>query len=270
MRIVLLTIAALLAACSDDHRQRPATPEPPIQFQRASVDDLAHGERMARVLGCIGCHGEDLTGEDWSEPGFGRMWSSNLTRAAARYGGAQLAAVIRSGARPDGSPLWEMPSHLFTQLTDQDMASLVAFLRSRPPAGAAHPAPLFEAGARREIAAGTFRSSVVHVAEQGRRWPPDAGSDHQLGRYIVRATCAECHRMDLGGGQPPAGQRRPDLRAVISAYDEPAFARLLSTGKAVGDREVGLMSEVARGRYAHLTTEERTAVFRYLRALPDP
>ena len=99
-------------------------------------------------------------------------------------------------------------------------------------------------------------------------WPPDAGGDHAFGRYIVRSTCAECHGMNLQGGQPNAQSRpRPDLRTVISAYDEAAFARLLRSGKAVGDREVGLMSEAARGRYLHFTDDELRAVYHYLRAL---
>jgi hypothetical protein len=35
---------------------------------------------------------------------------------------------------------------------------------------------------------------------------------------------------------------------MVAAYSLPDFRTLLRTGKALGDREVGLMSEVARGR----------------------
>jgi mono/diheme cytochrome c family protein len=127
---------------------------------------------------------------------------------------------------------------------------------------------VFEEGARREIAAGTFKSSRTQVNEEGNRWPPDAGEQHALGRYIVRATCAECHGLNLQGGQPtPEATPRPDLRAVMSAYDAPAFERLLRTGKAVGDRELKMMSDVARGRYSHLTATELNAVRNYLTAV---
>lgn len=262
--------AALLGGCGKPPAGEPAKAPPTVQFQRASTAEIAHGERLARVLGCSGCHGADLAGEDWSEPGFGRLWTANLTRAVPRYTDEQLVGVIQSGQRPDGSELWEMPSHLFTKLADDDMAALIAFLRSRPATGEAHPAPAFEEGARREIAAGKFKSSRVQVREQGNLWPPEAGAGFELGRYIVRATCAECHGMSLEGGQPhPEAVLRPDLRVVAPAYDRAAFARLLRTGKAIGNREVSLMSQVARGRYRYLTDAEVEAVHDYLLAVSD-
>ena len=269
MRLAFLLVGlGLIAACGSERANDPAPAVEAAQFQRASADLVSHGERLARVLGCFGCHGADLTGEDWSEPGFGRLWTANLTRAVPRYSDAQLAAMIRSGARPDGSELWEMPSHLFTRLTAGDMTALIAFLRSRTPVGAVHPGPLFEDAARREVAAGTFKSSRAQVNEEGGRWPPDAGEQHRLGRYIVRATCAECHGMDLQGGQPhPDAVPRPDLRIVAPAYDEAAFVRLLRNGKALGDRELSMMSGVARGRYRYFTDDELNAVRQYLLAV---
>jgi mono/diheme cytochrome c family protein len=162
-----------------------------------------------------------------------------------------------------------MPSHLFSQLTEDDMAAVIAFLRSRPPSGPDRPAPVFEEEARREMAAGIFLSSPGLVKKLGVAWPPDAGPEHALGRYVVRATCAECHGMDLRGGQPnPKATPRPDLR-MVAAYEPEAFRRLLRTGKAMGEREVGLMSEVARGRYRLLTDREVAAVYAYLRRVGE-
>jgi len=215
MRMKLALSAAMLslAGCAEQPDEGPSVP---VQFERATANLTLHGERLADVLGCAGCHGAGLAGEDWSEPGFGRLWTSNLTRAVPGYTDEQLAEVIRGGARRDRD-LWEMPSHLFTHLTADDMAALAAFLRSRPPSGEIHPAPLFEEAARREIAAGTFISSRAQVEESGSLWPPDVGDDYRLGRYIVRATCAECHGMDLRGGQPhPQATPRPDLRMVAA------------------------------------------------------
>lgn len=174
-----MVVMLCMAGCTQRAEEAPSPP--PVQFQSVAADATSHGRRLALVLGCIGCHGDDLTGEDWSEPGFGRLWTANLTRSVPRYSDAQLADVIRGGRRPDRA-LWEMPSHLFTQLTAADMAALIAFLRSRPPTGAERPAPSFEAEAREEIAAGTFTSSRAQVIEAGARWPPDAGADHALGR----------------------------------------------------------------------------------------
>lgn len=253
-----LSLVLALAACE------AAPKEAAISLTRVSDDPLVHGRRVADVLGCTGCHGADLTGRDWSEPGFGQLWTSNLSRVTTRYSDIELEQAIRGGMRPDGSELWGMPSHIFTHLSDSDMGAVIAFLRSVTPAGTDHPRPVFEAGARAEIASGLLKSAPAEVREQGETWPPDLGAEHGLGRYIARATCAECHGVDLRGGTPyPGASPRPDLR-MVAAYEPEAFQRLLRTGVAAGDRELGLMSEVSRGRFSKLTDPEVEALYRYL------
>jgi hypothetical protein len=54
---------------------------------------------------------------------------------------------------------------------------------------------------------------------------------------------------------------------MVPAYELKDFTRLLHTGIAAGDREVGLMSEVARNRFVHLTDAEVEAVRGYIVAL---
>lgn len=260
----------MLAACGKGEPAPPAAPE--VHFARVSDKPVEHGKRIAGVLGCTGCHGDDLAGQDWSDPEFAAMWTSNLSRSLPTVTDAELKAVIAGGKRPDGSALWGMPSHLFTQLSADDMAAIVSFLRSKPAVGEVHPRPLFKPLGQKEIADGLFKSAPVDVAEQGQLWPPDASTDHALGRYIVRATCAECHQMSLRGGTPyPGAEPRPDLR-IAAAYDDAAFARMLRTGIAPGERKLKLMGEVARGRFSHLTDAEIAAVLGYLRvvAAKDP
>ena len=266
MRVLALVACTVLAGCGERQPRQAEAAEPPVQFQRAASTDVAHGERLSRVLGCSGCHGEDLAGEDWSDE-LGVLWTSNLTRAVPNYSDAQLAGVIRTGTRPDGSELWGMPSFLFTQLTADDMAALIAFLRSRPATGEAHPRPSLTEPARRAIAAGELKSSAADVREMGEQWPPHPGDTHVLGRYLARATCAECHGLDLKGREPLGpGAPPPDL-SIVSAYDRQQFEKLMRTGIAAGERELELMSGVARGRYRHFTQSELDALHAYLQAV---
>ncbi|HTU09283.1 MAG TPA: c-type cytochrome [Allosphingosinicella sp.] len=271
MRIRIAAIALLLGACGPAGRDGPANKAaeapPPVQFRQASADRLAHSERVARVLGCVGCHGEALTGNDWSAPDIVTMHSSNLSRVARRHDDAQLIAMITTGRRPDGSELWSMPSHLFTALTPDDMNSVIAFVRSKPEAGVDHPRPRFGARGQSEIDQGIWPSAAADVRTESGRWPPQAPGDHRLARYIVRATCAECHGMDLAGGRVfPGEQPRPNLR-LVAGYERDQFRRLLREGVAAGDRPLRLMAQVARGRYRHLTDAEIDALYVYLRAL---
>lgn len=265
-RWLTILLAALATSCAAAPSSDAAAP---ARFDRLSNDPVVHGERLATVLGCSGCHGAALTGKDWSEPGFARIWTSNLTHAAPRYTDAQLARAIVGGVRFDGADLWDMPSHLFTALRPDEIAAIIAFVRSRPMAGVDHPPPRLEQGALQEIADGRYRSSRAEVVRAGADGPPDLGAVFARGRYIARATCAECHGHDLRGGTPyPGAAARPDLR-IAAGYDATQFKRLLDTGVAIGERDVGLMSEVARGRYKHLTDAERDAVLAYLHRLAE-
>lgn len=259
MRGLALPVLLLLVACSAD-------PPEPVAFARLSPDPVKHGERVSTLLGCSGCHGKDLTGNDWSDE-LGRLWTANLTVSAAGHDDAQMKAMIVGGKMPDGTVLWNMPSHLFTQLADADLDAVIAYIRSRPKKGEAHPPPTFGPVLKAEMAKGKYYSADVGVAREGRAWPPDAGVEHRRARYIVRATCAECHNMDLRGGMPDlGGEARPDIR-IAASYELADFTRLLRTGTAAGNRKLGLMGEVARGRYRHFTDSEISAIHAYLKAV---
>ncbi|MBY6128859.1 cytochrome c [Qipengyuania aquimaris] len=260
--LVVLCISVSLWACSYESRAGPA-------FDRLPGGNTAHGERLSKVLGCTGCHGDDLTGEDWSSPGFATMYTGNVTRTAAKYGKDGLRTIIVEGHRPDGRDLWDMPSFLFTRLSRDDLDALTTYLVSVPAAGEVHPEPVFEKVALEEQKAGTFLSSKIDAQSKRQRTVPDAGPGHERARYMVRATCAECHQLNLRGDQQTeVSHRAPDLR-VAASYSATEFDIFLTTGKAVGDRELPMMSGVARGRYAHLTSDERKDIYSYLKALAD-
>lgn len=144
---------------------------------------------------------------------------------------------------------------------------MIAFIRSKPKTGTAHPAPAFGPLAKKEMAEVSYVSSAVLAQRHGKAWPPDAGPEHQLARYMVRATCAECHEMNLRGGTPyPGAAPRPDLR-IAASYDLGDFQHMLRTGIAPGNRKLGLMGEMARGRYGGLSDTKIAAIHAYLKAV---
>jgi hypothetical protein len=53
---------------------------------------------------------------------------------------------------------------------------------------------------------------------------------------------------------------------MAAGYSPEAFMRLLRTGKALGDRELELMSSVARSRFAYFSDDEIRLLYQYLLA----
>ena len=246
-----LALALLLAACV------PA----PAQ-QRA---DVAHGRRLATVMGCISCHGERLDGHLFEEdPTFALAYSSNLSRILPRRTDAQIAATLRTGRRPDGTVLWFMPTFAQAPLTDADMRDLIAWLRTVKPTGRDHPAIVKGPRWATALEHG-FSDSAAQATRLATRVPEDRGAATAGGRYLARIACAECHGPDLKGPRDPQPGDAPDL-AVAAAYAPADFRRLLRAGTAAGGREVGLMSQEARHRLHALTDAEIAAIHAYLSA----
>lgn len=260
---LLVALLVGLAACSAPS-DTPAAVPGPLRFELASADPVKHGERLTQVLGCSGCHGDDLTGQDWSDA-MGTLWTANLTQSAAKYSHEDLGAMIITGKRP-GRALMDMPSHLYTGLAPADVDALVAYLKSLPPKGAVHPEPSMTEEFRTMQARGEWMDSPTRVAAMRDKGAPDLGEAHAFGRFIIRATCVECHGIDLAGGKEAMedkGNPPPNLR-IVGSYSAQDFAALMRSGTAAGGREVGLMSKVARRRYANFTDAEVAAVRAYL------
>jgi cytochrome c553 len=274
-RLTLILLSLSLIACEGGRpsQTRQSSDEPvrteTHRFDRVSPDPVAHGQRLSAVLGCLGCHTPDYTGEDWSDPQLGVLWTANLTHSAAKFTEHELAVMITRGTRPDRA-LLDMPSYLFTHLHPEDLSALIHFLKSLPVTGDKHPEPTIGPQLEAEINAGTFKDSAQKVNEMEQLAPPDLGEQHALARHLLRATCAECHGMDLAGSAEALSDAppRPGL-SLVAAYSEAEFFTLMRTGKALGDRDLKLMSGVARWRYSQLTDQEIKAIYAYLLKLAE-
>ncbi len=228
--------------------------------------DLAEGERLARIGGCFGgCHGDELGGRVFfDEPRVARVVAPDLTRIAREYSDAELERVIRKGVRRDGRSVFAMPSPMYAAMADEDLAQVIAFIRSRPaldgPATEIRLGPLGRVG----VAVGEFPPLAGHIRETPPRLVP-RDDPEAWGQYLALTACSECHGHDLRGD--PAGGT-PGLQ-VAAAYPEADWMRLLREGRGLGDRELGLMSAVARSRFLHLTDSEVEILRGYLAGLGE-
>lgn len=260
---LLATLMCAVAACAPESRQDGTSSEPqPTAFQGALVEQanarVAHGKRIADVLGCTGCHGESLQGERFHE-----LYASNLTRDVANYTDQQLERILRAGVTPTGRDLWGMPSELFQHLSAPDMVALIAYMRTLKPVGSPTQPPLpFPPEVHQMIAKGEIKPAAATVQESKGVAPVELGTSHELGRYIARVTCAECHGPELKGREGGT----PDL-IVAGAYSPDEFERLMIEGVAAGGRKLNPMMEgVSKSRFSKMTPQERHAVYAYLKA----
>jgi mono/diheme cytochrome c family protein len=219
---------------------------PPVALAiPADPASIMEGRRLATIRGCYGgCHGRRAEGVVmFDEPMIGRVVAPNLTAAARRYSGAELANIIRNGLRPGGRSVMVMPAETFVGLTDADLGRIIAFLQSLP--ALPGPGPDLSIGplGRIGLATGKFKTVARLIAETVP--PPDARNEQGvLGRYLARTICAQCHRTSLRGDSNP-DFTSPSLQ-IVAAYSAESFAQLLRTGVPLGGRNLVTMGPWAR------------------------
>ena len=113
--------------------------------ERAAL--VARGRYIFANASCALCHGNDGAGGlKVNGADFGTVFAANLSpdreTGLGAWSDAEIARAIRSGVSRDGRPLfWQgMPWDHFSNLDEEDVASVIAFLRMLPPVARKTPA----------------------------------------------------------------------------------------------------------------------------------
>ncbi|HEX8226113.1 MAG TPA: cytochrome c [Allosphingosinicella sp.] len=233
---------------------------------KPTAAEAAEAPRLARVLGCLSCHGDGLKGKlMFDVPPVAKVFAPNLTEVAAKASDQQLAAGIRQGIGHDGRALFIMPSPMYSRLTDRETASLVAWIRTLAPAEGQtrglSAGPLGRLG----LVIGTLRPAPEVVIEHRTQVPIALGAQHEPARHLAATTCSECHGAALMGGSAGPDEKAPDLR-VAAGYDRAQFRTLMRTGRPPDGRDLGLMTTVGKNDFSHLTDAEIDSLHAYLTA----
>lgn len=254
----------------------PATPVP-------LVDDATHvtrGGYLFRSRGCSECHGADGAGREFINDGKGmRVAAPNITPAAGSavtgYRPEDWDRVIRHGVKPSGKPLLVMPSEDFNRLTDDDLAAIVAYVRTLPAraGGAARfdlPLPvrvLYGFGAIKDAAAKIDHRQLPSA-------PLDPAPDASYGRYVAYA-CVGCHGPGLSGGKipgappdwPAAANLTPGAGGVLSRYSDAGhLAAMFRSGKRPDGSAVS--SVMPFGSLRELSDLDVSALYAFLATVP--
>jgi mono/diheme cytochrome c family protein len=277
--LIGLIVIALAALYFMGSGKVNAAAEVPDEEFSAEGGDADRGRVLAGAWGCDGCHGANLGGTEFiNEPPFGYLPAPNLTSGeggfAASYTDTDFEHAIRHGVGGDGRKLLIMPSGLLTNMTDVELADLIAYLRSAEAVDndlgkrAPHPLGLVLFGAgvipMDELASnGTIDHEAGHAAAN----PTD---DMALGEYRA-LVCTECHGDNLNGGPlpfDPAAGTVPNLTPAgdLGNWTEEDFVRTIREG--VTPEGDSLDPELMPWpKFAALTDEELHALWVYISSL---
>jgi mono/diheme cytochrome c family protein len=276
-------------------KPQPAKEEP-VRFPIERTETrLARGRYLVEsVAACFDCHSEI----DWQargsqpKPGmkgsggrFGleglpvELYCPNISpdpeTGAGTWKDEDFFRALTQGIGHDGRTLFPvMPYENFRRLPDEDLMSIIVYVRSIP---AVHYA------VRKTVYPEPIKQALKPFPPR----PPIAAADlsdrAKRGAYLATvAGCADCHTPENAAGEPLPGMDfaggyllkgpwgevasanlTPDPSG-ISYYNEAMFLEALRTGNQ-GARK--LNSIMPWGYYRHMADEDLKAIFAYLRTL---
>jgi mono/diheme cytochrome c family protein len=185
------------------HIERPN----PASFTAESV---ARGESLAAEAHCLSCHirpgGQPFAGGYGVNTPFGVIYGSNITpdpkTGIGRWSLEAFTRAIREGVSRDGSHLFAaFPFNAYTELQDDDVKALYAYLMTRPAVDATEPPSTVPLPLDVRFLQGGWKLLCFRSG----RYKPDPAKDSQWNRgaYLAQAVsdCGGCHtpRNAIGG-----------------------------------------------------------------------
>lgn len=261
-----------------------AKPAPDLKVA-GTPEQIARGQYLAEV-NCVGCHGQvdaggkptgafPLSGgynigEDEGFGFIGQVAVENLTPAGklANYSDGEIFRALRHGVNKDGQTLVFMSLLSTGEISDADLAALIAFLRTQPAAAAGGPtgdevnfigALLFGAGM---FPAPTPRPEAVAA--------PPAGVTAAYGKYVATyGDCRGCHGPDATGVEASSmGPAVPNPRPLVSTLTQAQFFEMMRSGVRPGDNP--FPETMPWQNAAKMTDDDLAALYAYLTAPVQP
>ncbi len=236
----------------------------------ANTADIAEGERIYTIY-CSTCHGDDAAGYPFSEDAtFGIFYAANLTSGqdgiASQYTDEEIAQTIWYGVRPDGSLTVGMPYEFNRGIDTEDMAHLIAYLRSVPPIDTNYPDPSYGPIMRVMHVTGLFPFVTAEHVNMDLPPPAPVTSDDVLaqGEYLS-VFCTACHGSDFAGNDIIGG---PNITPTgIGSWTEEEFVVAITTG-ALPDGTSLDPELMPYETFAEYTDDEIHAIWEYLQTVP--
>jgi len=231
---------------------------------------LERGQHLATISSCNECHGNNFEGKAFvNEAPIGYITAPNLTVSGPTvdYTDEDWAGAIRHGVAKNGRVLVMMPSFHYAEYGDDDLATLINYLRSVPPAEKElEPRKIQFPGT---IIFGIFAfdswsvNQIDHTKIGGRNAPPMEDTA-EYGEYLVNITsCGSCHGENLAGNTSN-GPQGPNitLGGNLGNWTFEDFALALRSGQTPDKRQ--LNNEMPWAKYSIMSDVEVRAIWEYI------
>lgn len=278
--IGLLLLAAVILFFMGNARLNKTYDIPPsnlvLPTDAASIE---YGKHRVETL-CQGCHGDDLGGLDnWFDaPPLGRIDSANLTAGdggiGAEFTTEDYVRAIRHGIDREGKPIFMTAVPSTAHLSDEDLASIIAYLKTVPPVDHQLDGRYFTPLARILLAAGVLgKLPAEEVSHEVHVTAPERGVNVEYGKYIVDTNdCRICHGPELNGGPFPD----PTITKIslnltpggeVGSWSEEDFINTIRTGTTPSGHPLD-PEFMPWPDYALFYDDELKAIYAYLQSLP--
>lgn len=242
----------------------------------AAAGNATEGARLGNIYGCTECHTPDLGGQVLIDGmPFARLPASNITSGspAGAFSDEEFEQAVRHGIGRDGRKLFVMPSQEYTYLSDQDVADILAWIRTMPAVERELPPRAFGPIGRTMAALGKipFAPDLIAADPNAQHLVrPPADDQLQVGYYYTRL-CTGCHGPELAGapahepGKPPGANLTPGGNLKNWSLDD--FRAVFATGRTPEGKQLDpmIMPWQAIGK---ANPDEIEAVWAYLQTLP--
>ncbi len=280
--LIVVAIALALAASVLSERKRSRVIEitvAPVAY--ASGDAvLGRGKYLYESRGCMECHGDDGAGRDViDDPNGFHVKSPNISpgpgSVVKTYSEVDWVRTIRHGVTPQRHPMILMPSRDYNRLTDDDLAAIVAYVRSLSPAVGSAAEIRFPLLLKALYAFGVVKDDAQEIDHSLAPSKPVAESVSVVHGHYVANMCTGCHGDGFSGGKipgsppdwPPAANLTTGEGSVLPRYDSAdKFKAMLRTGKRPDGSAVSTVMPFPTLKNVNDTDAD--ALYTFLKSLP--